>query len=167
MLYGHFFNNLTQTIEPYPQVYLYKRVIKAKLFIDNNYAHHIDLPHIADEASFSKFHFIRLFKKIYEKTPHQYLITVRIEKATQLLRANLPVSAVCFSVGFESLSSFSGLFKKLVGMSPSDYLSRQQIIKAQILKAPLGFIPGCFAEKNGWSEKSNFEETTRQSNAHL
>lgn len=47
-------------------------MVQAKLFIDFNYAESIDISNIADEACFSKFHFIRLFKKIYGRTPHQY-----------------------------------------------------------------------------------------------
>ena len=144
--------------DAYPKVYLYRRIVQAKLFIDNNYSENIDLDNIADEAFFSKFHFIRQFKKIYGQTPHQYLKTVRIEKAMQLLRTNLTVSEACYAVGFESPGSFSSLFKRIVGVTPSAYLLRQQQIKAQILKAPLDFIPGCFAEKKGWKEKSNFEE---------
>ena len=136
--------------EQYPRVYLYQRIVQAKLFIDSNYAGNIDLDNIADEAYFSKFHFIRLFKKIYGKTPHQYLIVVRIEKAMQLLRTNQPVSDVCYAVGFESLSSFSGLFKRVVGVTPSAFLAQQQHIKTQILKNPLKFVPGCFAYQNGW-----------------
>jgi len=146
------------TTTTYPKVYLYRRIVRAKLFIDNNYSENIDLNNIADEAFFSKFHFIRQFKKIYGKTPHQYLIVVRIEKAMELLRTDIPVSEVCYAVGFESLGSFSGLFKRIVGLTPSAYLLHQQQIKAQILKAPLNFIPGCFAEKKGWKKKSNFEE---------
>jgi len=146
------------TTATYPKVYLYRRIVQAKLFIDHNYSVNIDLDNIADEAFFSKFHFITQFKKIYNKTPHQYLIVVRIEKAMQLLRADFPVSEVCYAVGFESLSSFSGLFKRITGLPPSAYLLRQQQIKAQILKAPLNFIPGCFAEKKGWKKKNNFEE---------
>lgn len=138
----------------YPKVYLYRRIVKAKLFIDASYAEPIDINNIADEAFFSKFHFIRLFKKIYGKGPHQYLKVVRIEKAMELLRAGHSVSDVCYSVGFQSLSSFSGLFKKLVGASPSAYLLAQQKIKAHIQNAPLDFIPGCFAEKKGWKKKA-------------
>jgi AraC-like DNA-binding protein len=145
----------------YPKIYLYKRIVQAKLFMDDNYAETIDLNNIADEAYFSKFHFIRLFAKVYGKTPHQYLISVRIEKAKQLLQANMPVSKVCYAVGFESLSSFSGLFKKMVGLTPSSYLSQQQQIKAQILKTPLNFIPGCFAEKNGWRKESDLKESVQ------
>lgn len=136
--------------EPHPKIYIYRRIVQAKLFIDNNYFENIDLNNIADEAYFSKFHFIRLFAKIYGKTPHQYLKKVRIEKAMQLLRADTTVSETCYAVGFESLSSFTNLFKKMVGLTPSAYLLQQQQIKAQILKTPLNFIPGCFAEKKGW-----------------
>ena len=140
--------------ERYPKIYLYRRLVQAKLFIDNHYADNIDLDNIADEAFFSKFHFIRLFKKIYRKTPHQYLIFVRIEKALDLLKADAPVSDVCYAVGFESLSSFSGLFKRMVGKTPSAYSIQQQEIKAQTIQAPLTFIPGCFAERNGWLKKT-------------
>ena len=144
--------------EQYPKVYLYRRIVQAKLFIDNNYADKIDLDNISDEAYFSKFHFIRLFKTIYGKTPHQYLKSVRIEKAIQLLRNGKPVSEVCLLVGFDSLSSFSGLFKRIVGISPSTYLIQQQQLKSQITKTPLAFVPGCYAHQNGWIENSNFEE---------
>ncbi|MDD3557904.1 MAG: AraC family transcriptional regulator [Melioribacteraceae bacterium] len=144
--------------DTYPKVYLYKRIVQAKLFIDTKYADNIDLDNIADEAYFSKFHFIRLFKKIYGKTPHQYLRIVRIEKAMQFLRMDIPVTEVCFLVGFDSSSSFSGLFKRIVGLTPSMYLTQQREIKIQILKTPLNFVPGCFADKNGWKKMSNFEE---------
>src|ERR1700719_4525097 len=140
--------------EQYPRIYFYQRIVQAKLFIDTNDADKIDLENIADEAFFSKFHFIREFKNIYRKTPHQYLISVRIEKAMELLKTGIPVSEVCYTVGFESLGSFSGLFKRIVGMTPSTYSIQQQEIKAQIIQAPLTFIPGCFAEKIGWIPKT-------------
>ena len=141
------------TTEQYPKVYLYQRIVQAKLFIDSKYADKIDLDNISDEAYFSKFHFIRLFKKIYGKTPHQYLTFVRIEKATQLLRTDKPVTEVCYAVGFDSLSSFGSLFKRIVGVSPSAFLEEQQQMKIQILKSPLKFVPGCFVHQNGWDEK--------------
>jgi AraC-like DNA-binding protein len=140
-------------IEQYPKVYLYKRIVQAKLFIDNNYADNIDLSNIADEAYFSKFHFIRLFKNIYGKTPHQYLTYVRIEKAMLLLQANKAVSEVCFSVGFESVSSFGSLFKRIVGVAPSTFQQEQQQIKIQMEETPLKFVPGCFIYQNGWNKK--------------
>ena len=145
-------------MQGFPKIYLYRRVVQAKLFIDEHFADSIDLGNIADEAYFSKFHFIRLFKSIYNKTPHQYLIQVRIEKAKLLLSSDIPVTEACFAVGFSSMSSFSGLFKKLVGISPSQYQSVQQQRKAAIAEQPLSFIPNCFAENKGWTKNSNFQE---------
>ncbi len=145
-------------MENYPRIYLYRRIVQAKLFIEQQYADKIELNNIADEAYFSKFHFIRQFKTIYGKTPHQYLISYRINKAMQLLRAEQPVSDTCYAVGFESVGSFSMLFKKIVGMSPSSYLSQQKELKALMLKSPLKFIPGCHTQNNSSPQKSNFEE---------
>ena len=144
--------------EEYPKVYLYRRIVQAKLFIDSNYGNKIDVDNISDEAFFSKFHFIRLFKTIYGKTPHQYLKFVRIEKAKQLLRMENSVTIACFSVGFESLSSFSGLFKRITGESPSAYSKRHKETKKKIDKKPLAFVPSCYAYQHGWSENSNFKE---------
>ncbi len=140
-------------MEQYPKVYLYRRIVQAKLFIDKNYAEKIDLSYISDEACFSKFHFTRLFKTIYAKTPHQYLTWVRIEKAQLLLREDKTVSETCFLVGFDSLTSFSGLFKRNVGMSPSSYQVQMQQLKLAIKKSPVSFVPGCFALQHGWLEK--------------
>jgi AraC-like DNA-binding protein len=135
------------TMEPYPKIYLYRRIVQSKLFIDENFAEDIDLECIADQAFFSKFHFIRLFKKIYGKTPHEYLSHVRIEHAKQLLKEDLTVTQVCFAVGFDSVASFAGLFKRRVGNTPSAYQSHQQQRLAETAEAPLKFVPGCFADK--------------------
>jgi len=135
----------------YPKVYLYKRIVQAKLFIDDHYDDAIDLDNIADEAYFSKFHFIRLFKTIYGKTPHQYLMSVRIEKAKELLQKDFSVTETCLNVGFDSGSSFTGLFRRFTNMSPSDYQRHFRMRREQIQKVPLQFIPNCFAEHNGWT----------------
>jgi AraC-like DNA-binding protein len=144
--------------ENYPKIYLYKRIVQAKIFMDTHFNDHIDLNNIADEACFSKFHFIRLFKTIYGKAPHQYLTSVRIENAKQLLQKGISVSETCFTIGFDSISSFTGLFKRYTKYSPSAYQQNFKIRQEQIKKAPLKFIPNCFAEKKGWAEKSNFQE---------
>ena len=137
-------------IEQFPEIYLYRRIVQAKLFIDDNFGEKIDLRGIADEAYFSKFHFIRLFKMAYGKTPHQYLTAVRINKAQLLLQGGAPVTETCFAVGFESLTSFTGLFKRIIGISPAAYRLQQQQRKHAINATPLRFIPNCFAEQNGW-----------------
>lgn len=136
--------------QKFPKIYLYRRIVQAKLFIDTNFHNNIDLDAISDEAYFSKYHFIRLFKLTYDKTPHQYLISVRIENAKLLLQTEMPVADVCFSVGFESISSFAGLFKRLTTTTPSGYQKQQLKRKTDISKTPLNFIPNCFAEQKGW-----------------
>ena len=140
-------------IQEYPNAYLYTRVVQAKLFIDSHYAKKIDLNNISEEASFSKFHFIRLFKKVYGKTPHQYLTYVRIEKAIALLHRNTPVSEVCYAVGFETLSSFGSLFKRVKGITPSAFLEQQQQTQTNIASKPLAFVPGCYVHQHGLNEK--------------
>lgn len=145
---------------PYPKFYLYHRIVQAKLFIDRNYGSTIDLHNIANAANFSKFHFIRLFTSIYGKTPHQYLIQVRIDNAKQLLQDNHSVSDSCYMVGFDSITSFTGLFRKSTGSTPSAYQKQYQLRQASIKARPLSFIPNCFAEQKGWTRNSNFQELT-------
>ena len=127
----------------YPKIYLYKRIVQAKLFIDKNFNNSIDLDNIADEACFSKFHFLRLFKTIYGKTPHQYLIRVRVENAKLFLEKGNSVSDTCFEIGFDSVSSFTALFKQYTKLSPSAYQQQYEERIEQIKKTPLQFVPNC------------------------
>jgi AraC-like DNA-binding protein len=131
-------------MENLPKLDLYRRIVQAKLFIDSNYAEQIDAGQIADEACYSKFHFIRTFKSIYGRTPHQYLTHVRIEHAKELLEQDVSVTEACFAVGFDSLGSFTSLFKRRAGVTPSEYQRQQLERKSEISKEPLKFIPGCF-----------------------
>ncbi len=140
----------------FPRIYLYRRIVQAKLFIDGHYHQNIDLDNIAGEAYFSKFHFIRVFKTTYGKTPHQYLISVRVANARLLLQKGVTVNQVCYAVGFDSISSFSALFKRLSGLAPSVYQQRELKRQAEMLSAPQKFIPNCFAEQNGWLQKAQF-----------
>ena len=146
------------TTEQFPKIYLYRRIVQAKLFIDNHFADNINLDNIADEAFFSKFHFMRLFKTTYGKTPHQYLTSVRIEKAKLLLQTNISIGDVCFSVGFDSISSFTALFKRNTSFTPSKYHRQQLRRQSEIKTTPLKYIPNCFAEQKSWTKNSNFQE---------
>ena len=132
------------SIENLPKLDLYRRIVQAKLFIDIYYAERIDVSEIADKACYSKFHFIRTFKSIYGRTPHQYLTHVRIERAKELLEQEMSVTEACFAVGFDSLGSFTSLFKRRAGVTPSEYQRQQLERKTEISKEPLRFIPGCF-----------------------
>ena len=128
-----------------PELDLYRRMVQAKLFIDSNFAERIDAGEIADEACYSKFHFIRTFKSIYGRTPHQYLTHVRVERAKDMLEQGVSVTEACFAVGFDSLGSFTELFKRRAGLTPSEYQRQQLERRTQIKNEPLRFIPGCFA----------------------
>ena len=139
-------------MDTYPKQYLYRRVLRAKLYIDEHYASAVDLTNIADEACFSKFHFIRLFKASYGKTPHQYLTEVRVNRAKDLLADGATVKYTCFAVGFDSLSSFTGLFRHRVGQTPAAYQRNMQARRDEIAARPLKFVPNCFVEKHGWSK---------------
>jgi len=101
------------TIEQYDKIYLYRRIVKAKLFIDERFTEAIDLNNIADQAHFSKFHFIRLFKSVYGLTPKGYLISKRIDAAMQHLVEGFTVTETCLMVGWESPTSFAAMFKKM------------------------------------------------------
>jgi AraC-like DNA-binding protein len=109
---------------------IYERIVAAKVFIDENFHEQIDLEAISEQAFFSRFHFHRLFTLVYKKTPHQYLTFRRIQKAKDLLAENRQVGNVCNEVGFESLGSFSGLFKKEIGLSPT-YFRKMAWLKKQ------------------------------------
>jgi len=112
---------ISLSTELYANVYLTKRVIQAKYFMDKNFDRAISLDTISKEACISKFHLIRSFKKLYGVTPYQHLTFLRIKKAKDLLKTNLPISAVCYHLGFDSPTSFSGLFKKIAGKTPMDF----------------------------------------------
>jgi AraC-like DNA-binding protein len=102
----------------YPKDYLLTQVIRSKKFIDDNYSNNINLDDIAGEAFISKFHFIRLYKTYYGITPHQHLKRVRVAAAKELLKSGMPVATVCYEVGFESVPSFTRLFKTITGTTP-------------------------------------------------
>jgi AraC-like DNA-binding protein len=94
----------------------------ARRLLDRHYDTPITIEQLSREAALSPFHLIRLFRRIYRQTPHQYLVQQRISRAKELLRTtDLPITEICMAVGFESLGSFSTLFSKVAGISPSAY----------------------------------------------
>lgn len=125
---------------------IYQRIVAAKVYIDENYQEPIDLDEISQQAFLSKFHFHRLFTKIYRRTPHQYVTRKRLDKARDLLAENKPVTEVCGEVGFESIGSFSTLFKKEIGFAPQYYRNMAWLKKQQQKAQPKLAIPHCFIE---------------------
>ncbi len=135
-------NNQTRTTEGLPAQSsdVYERLCRAREFIDLCYDLPLNLEQISSQACFSRFHFLRLFREAFDKTPHQYLVARRIEKAKELLSSHeLRVTDICFEVGFQSLGSFSSLFHKYVGQPPVLY--REQARASALARRQ---IPGCF-----------------------
>ena len=125
---------------------IYQRIAAAKVFIDKNYHEDIDLEQISQQAFLSRFHFHRLFRQVYKRTPHQYITQKRLDKAKDLLSENKPVAKVCTEVGFESIGSFSILFKKEIGFAPQYYRNMAYKKKMEQLAQPKKAIPHCFIE---------------------
>ncbi len=103
-------------------------VTRAKQFINQNQDGAICLASVAKAVNTSTFYFCKLFKRATGLTFTDYLARVRIEKAkTLLLNPNRRVSEVAYDVGFQSLTHFNRVFRKIVGASPSSY--RQSVSK--------------------------------------
>lgn len=82
----------------------------------------VSVDELAYVACLSTNYFLRSFRALFGLTPHQYLIQCRLDRAQQLLiETDLGVSAICHRVGFQSLGSFSWLFKRRVGISPERF----------------------------------------------
>ncbi|MEM8765675.1 MAG: AraC family transcriptional regulator [Bacteroidota bacterium] len=100
-------------------------IIATRRFIDTHFDQDLKLDFLAHKRFTSKFHLQRLFKRYYGLTPKQYMTDKRIAKAKEHLSAGLSVTETCFAVGFESLGSFSQLFKTKTGKSPSEFQKTQ------------------------------------------
>jgi AraC-like DNA-binding protein len=122
---------------------VYKKIVDAKVFIDEHFGSPIDLDAIAGEACLSRYHFHRLFRRIYRRTPHQYLTFKRIGHARRMLAVkDCTVGEVCMQVGFESIGSFSMLFKKEIGIPPAEYREQLKLRRSRAEEQPRRVIPG-------------------------
>ena len=91
-------------------------------YINDHLTETLSLNDLASQASLSPFYFSRLFKKETGFSPHEYVILARVNNAKYLLNfQELSIKDVCFRTGFSSESSFCTTFKKVTGMTPSDY----------------------------------------------
>ncbi len=104
---------------PATRIELFKRLQRARDIMESSFTEELSLSTIANEACLSPHHFLRQFKALYGITPHQFLIKKRITRASELLDDHsLSITEICHKVGFESLGSFSWLFKRHTGKSP-------------------------------------------------
>ena len=112
---------------------------------------------VAQRSGLTGFHFIRLFKAVFGESPHQYRSRARIEKAKHLLiLTDLSVTDVCMEVGFSSLGSFSALFSRRVGMSPSEFQRRYRPTSSPERQLPASLVPGCLSLMGKISDTQQF-----------
>jgi AraC-like DNA-binding protein len=100
-------------------------ITKAKAFIREHHAEKLCLGQVAKLVNTSPSHFCRMFKNCAALSFTDYLSIVRIERSRNLmLNPNLRMSEIAYEVGFQSLNSFSRVFKKRLGQSPTRYRSQ-------------------------------------------
>lgn len=100
-------------------------IAKAKQFIREHHTEDLSLGQVAAAVHTSIFYFCKLFRKVAGSTFTEFVSRTRVEKAKGLLlNPNLRVSEIAFAVGFQSLTHFNRVFKKVVGESPTDYRTR-------------------------------------------
>ncbi len=104
------------------RVDLYKRLNRARMYIDDNLHMQIPLPEMAGIACLSTHYFLRRFEQVFLETPHQYLIRRRVERARHLL-ASTPhsIADVGIATGYRNPAAFSSLFRKHTGKSPLEF----------------------------------------------
>jgi AraC family transcriptional regulator len=98
---------------------LYRRLHRARDFIASCYAEPLSVADVARVAAMSPFHLHRAFKRAFGVTPMRFLQSRRLHAAKAMLVRGARVTDVCFAVGFESLGSFSALYRRRFGAPPS------------------------------------------------
>ena len=99
-----------------------RHLLRAKDLADARYCEPLTVADLAAAAGLSPAHFSRRFKATFGESPHQYLLTRRLERAAALLLAtDWSVAAICFAVGSQSVGSFTASFHRMFGMSPLAY----------------------------------------------
>jgi AraC-like DNA-binding protein len=102
-------------------------ITRAKEYIHEHQTEEISLGQVAKAVNTSTFYFCKMFKKVVGINYTEYLSRIRIEKSKNLLlNPNLRVSEIAFEVGFQSLTHFNRVFKKILGQSPTQYRSQLQ-----------------------------------------
>ena len=101
-----------------------KEISKSIEFFHEHINSEFSLEEVAGFADMSKYHFARVFKQETGKTPYQFFIDLKIQKAADMLKTGkFNVTDVCFMLGFKSHSHFTRVFSRKVGMAPSDFLN--------------------------------------------
>ena len=130
-----------------------RHLLKAKDLADARYAEPLGVDDMAAAAGLSRAHFSREFRRQYGESPHQYLLTRRLERAAWLLRAtDRSVADICFSVGLASVGSFTTSFGRTYGVTPTAY-------RAQFPPAAMyARLPACMVRAYARPASSTFRE---------
>jgi len=124
----------------------YRDLLVAREVLGDCYRHPVLLEDAAMSIHLSPFHFQREFRRAFGETPHEFVTRLRMDQAKELLaQTNLSVIDICLQVGFNSLGSFSSLFKRRVGISPGAYRRQLRPLVRVSGVRDLVCIPFCFA----------------------
>jgi AraC-like DNA-binding protein len=133
-----------------------RHLLRAKDLIDARYREPLDVPSIARAAHLSPAHFSREFRRTFGETPHQYLLTRRMERAAALLRnTDRTVADICLTVGLRSVGSFTTTFRRIFGLTPTAY---RAAFPPAVLRAR---IPACLQLAWARPPSSRFGEDSR------
>lgn len=97
-------------------------VERVRVYLEDYYNQEISLEQLTQVANLSSFHLNRSFRKIFGLPPHAYQIQVRILQAKRLLRKKWSIEKVALETGFASQSHFGSHFKRLVCVTPRQYM---------------------------------------------
>jgi AraC-like DNA-binding protein len=130
-----------------------RHLLRAKDLADGRYFDPLDVDDLAYAAGLSRAHFSREFRRAFGESPHAYLLTRRLERAAAMLRAtDRSVADICFSVGLQSVGSFTTSFTRTFGISPTAY--RAKFPPA----ADHALVPACVVRFYGRPQRSTFRE---------
>lgn len=132
---------------------LARHLLRARDLADAHYAEPLSVADLAAAAGLSPHHFSRAFRQAFGESPHQYLLTRRLERAAALLRTtDWSVASICFAVGWSSLGSFTTSFRRMHGKTPTHYRATFPPAAAQLR------IPRCVAMAYGRPQNRTFRE---------
>jgi AraC-like DNA-binding protein len=134
-----------------------RHLLRAKDLVDARYRDALDVPTLAGAAHLSPAHFSREFRRAFGETPHQYLLTRRLERAAELLRnTDYSVAEICLAVGLTSIGSFTTSFGRAFGLTPAAYRAAYPPAAARVR------IPTCVLQAYGRPQSSSFREDSRR-----
>ena len=130
-----------------------RHLLRARDLADERYFEPIAVADMASAAGLSRAHFSREFRRAFGESPHAYLLTRRLERAAALLRTtDRSVADICFSVGLQSVGSFTTSFTRNFGVAPTAYRERHPPAADHAL------VPSCVLRAYGRPQRSTFRE---------